>query len=131
MKAHFILYVSDQTKSCAFYRNVLGQEPALDVDGMTEFTLNDGAVLGLMPEKGIKRLLGEAISDPSMEQGAPRAELYLLVDEPQSYYERALATGARELSPLVLRDWGDQVAYCEDMDGHVLAFAKREIVMTS
>ena len=125
MKAHFILYVSDQSKSSAFYRNVLDCEPALDVDGMTEFLLNDGAVLGLMPEAGIKRLLGDAITDPKMGRNIPRAELYLFVEEPQSYYERALATGARSLSPLELRDWGDQVAYCEDMDGHVLAFAKR------
>jgi catechol 2,3-dioxygenase-like lactoylglutathione lyase family enzyme len=125
MKAHFILYVSHQSKSSAFYRNVLGQEPTLDVDGMTEFALNDGAVLGLMPETGIKRLLGDALTDPRLGQDIPRAELYLLVDEPQSYYERALACGAKTLSPLELRDWGDQVAYCEDMDGYVLAFAKR------
>ena len=45
MKAHFILYVSDQSKSSAFYRNVLDQEPALDVDGMTGFILNDGAMI--------------------------------------------------------------------------------------
>lgn len=127
MKTHFVLYVSDQRKSSAFYRSVFAQEPTLDVNGMTEFTLNDGAVLGLMPEAGIKRLLGEAIKDPKEGRGIPRAELYLLVDEPQSYYERALANGARALSPLEERNWGDRVAYCEDPDGHILAFAKREI----
>ncbi len=126
MKAHFILYVGNQPKSSAFYRNALDQEPTLDVDGMTEFTLNDGAVLGLMPEAGISRLLGEIIKDPKDGHDIPRAELYLLVDEPQSYYERALANGARALSPLQKRDWGDWVAYCEDLDGHILAFAKRE-----
>jgi catechol 2,3-dioxygenase-like lactoylglutathione lyase family enzyme len=126
MKAHFILYVGDQSRSSAFYRTVLDQEPALDVDGMTEFVLNDGAVLGLMPETGIRRLLGDAIADPAWGQGIPRAELYLLVDDPQSHYERALAEGANSLSALALRDWGDQVAYCEDFDGHILAFAKRQ-----
>lgn len=126
MKAHFILYVSDQAKSSAFYRNVLNQEPALDVDGMTEFLLNDGAILGLMPEAGIRRLLGDAIANPEWGQGIPRAELYLLVEEPQSYYERAVAEGALSLSPLLLRNWGDHVAYCEDPDGHILAFAKRQ-----
>jgi uncharacterized protein len=110
MKAHFILYVNDQSRSSAFYRSVLDQEPALDVDGMTEFIINDGAVLGLMPETGI-----------------PRAEIYLLVEDPGSYYDRAVAEGAISLSPLSLRNWGDQVAYCEDPDGHILAFAKREI----
>ncbi|HNQ95144.1 MAG: VOC family protein [Anaerolineales bacterium] len=127
MKTHFILYVSDQHKSSAFYRNLFAQEPTLDVDGMTEFTLNDGAVLGLMPETGIKRLLGEIIKDPKEGRGIPRAELYLLVEEPQFFYERALANGARALSPLEKRNWGDAVSYCEDPDGHILAFAKREV----
>lgn len=127
MKAHFILYVSDQAKSCSFYRHVLGQEPALDVEGMTEFTLNDGAILGLMPETGIKSLLGDAIKAPESGRGIPRAELYLLVEEPQLYYERALAQGANLLSPLERRNWGDVVAYCEDLDGHILAFAKRQL----
>jgi len=125
MKAHIILYVNNQTKSSVFYRCVFGLNPALDVEGMTEFNLNDGMILGLMPETGIKRLLGDAIRDPQLGHGIPRAELYLLVDEPQVYYERALEAGAKSLSSLELRDWGDTVAYCEDLDGHILAFAKR------
>jgi uncharacterized protein len=125
MKAHFILYVSDRSKSSDFYRNVLDQEPAMNVDGMTEFILNEGAVLGLMPEVGIRKLLGDVIADPAWGQGIPRAEIYLLVDEPQLFYERALAEGANPLSALAIRNWGDEVAYCEDPDGHVVAFAKR------
>ena len=125
MKTHLILYVSDQSKSSDFYRTVLGQNPALDVEGMTEFALEEGVVLGLMPEKGIKRLLGDAIRDPSLAHGIPRAEIYLIVEEPQLFYQRALETGAKSLSPLELRNWGDLVAYCEDPDGHILAFAKR------
>jgi uncharacterized protein len=125
MKAHFILYVNDQSRSAAFYRHVLDQEPTLDVDGMTEFTLSDSAILGLMPETSIRRLLGDAIADPAWGQGIPRAEVYLLVDDPEIYYEHALAEGAHPLSPLALRNWGDHVAYCEDLDGHILAFAKR------
>jgi predicted lactoylglutathione lyase len=126
MKAHVILYVRDQVKSSAFYNCVLNQNPDLDVEGMTEFNLNDDMVLGLMPETGIKRLLGEAIRDPALGNGIPRAELYLLVEEAWSYYQRALDAGAKALSPLELRDWGDMVAYCEDLDGHILAFAKRQ-----
>lgn len=43
MKAHFILYVSDQNRSAAFYGRVLGLKPQLDVPGMTEFRLSEGA----------------------------------------------------------------------------------------
>jgi glyoxalase-like protein len=125
MKAHIIFYVGNQSQSSDFYRNVLDQNPSLDAEGMTEFVLNDGAVLGLMPETGIKRLLGDAIHDPTLGRGIPRAELYFIVENPQSFYQRALNIGEKSLCPLKLRKWGDQVAYCADLDGHVLAFAKR------
>jgi len=122
--AHFILYVADQRRSQRFYAAVLGEPARLDVPGMTEFDLPGGAVLGLMPEAGARRLLGERLPDPAMAAGAPRAELYLLVDDPAAHHARAVAAGARELSPLAARDWGHHAAYSLDPDGHVLAFAK-------
>jgi catechol 2,3-dioxygenase-like lactoylglutathione lyase family enzyme len=125
MIAHFILYVADQESSTQFYRAVLDREPRLHVPGMTEFVLSDGAILGLMPASGIKRLLGERLPDPSAAAGIPRAELYLVVDDPEGYHSRALKAGAKELSPLSLRDWGHQVAYSLDVDSHVIAFARK------
>lgn len=119
---HFILYVSNQDDSAAFYTAVLGP-PRLHVPGMTEFDLPGGAVLGLMPEAGIKRLLGDALPDPTLGTSVPRCELYLLVDDASVFHRRALAAGARELSPIRSRDWGDDVGYTLDPDGHVLAFA--------
>jgi uncharacterized glyoxalase superfamily protein PhnB len=92
---------------------------------MTEFTLAEGAVLGLMPEAGIKALLGQGLPDPATARGIPRSELYLVVNKPGAHHERALAAGARELSPLARRDWGDDAAYSLDPDGHVIAFASR------
>ena len=124
MKVHFILYVKDQEQSKKFYSAVLNQEPTLHVPGMTEFELSDGCVLGLMPELGIKRLLGQHLPDPSLGRGIPRAELYLRVDNPIVYHERAIKMGAKELSGLETRDWGDIAAYSIDQDGHVIAFAK-------
>lgn len=124
MKAHFILFVADQEKSTAFYRSVLECSPRLHVPGMTEFALDDGAVLGLMPSAGIVRLLGHRLAKAEHGSDTPRAELYLLVDEPSSYFDRALRGGAQALSPLEARAWGHEVAYCFDPDGHVLAFAR-------
>jgi catechol 2,3-dioxygenase-like lactoylglutathione lyase family enzyme len=123
--AHFILYVRDQRASTAFYREVLAVAPRLDVPGMTELELASGAVLGLMPEAGIVRLLGESLPSPEAARGVPRAELYLLVDDPTAFHARALAAGARELSALSPRAWGHDAAYSLDPDAHVLAFACR------
>lgn len=110
----------------AFYRGALALEPRLHVPGMTEFVIGD-AVLGLMPEAGIMRLLGERLPDPSKGRGIPHAELYLVVADPAAYHTRALAAGAVELSGLQARDWGHDVAYALDPDGHVLAFARRRL----
>lgn len=125
-KTHLILYVHDQATSTAFYATVLNQAPALDVPGMTEFHLGEGLILGLMPESGIKRLLGDALPNPSKGAGIPRAELYVVVDDPLAYHTRALAAGASNLSDLSLRNWGQEVAYCLDLDAHVLAFARED-----
>ena len=90
---------------------------------MTEFRLNDGSMLGLMPETGIKQMLGDKLPDPSQASGIPRCELYLIVDDPATFHSRALESGAKELSELQERPWGDVAAYSLDPDGHVLVFA--------
>ena len=100
-------------------------EPVLDVPGMTEFKLGEGSTLGLMPEQGIKKLLGDKLPDPAKGSGIPRAELYLSVTDPLAYHQRSLANKGVEMSPLLNRDWGDTVAYSMDLDGHILAFGKK------
>ncbi|MCK5075601.1 MAG: glyoxalase, partial [Calditrichia bacterium] len=84
--AMFILYVKNQDASMEFYSKVLGLKPALYVPGMTEFVLNDGSSLGLMPISGIKKLLGDKLPDPEKAGKFPKSELYLTVDEPGEFY---------------------------------------------
>ncbi|MFO0586948.1 MAG: VOC family protein [Polyangiaceae bacterium] len=121
-RAHLIFFVRDQAASARFYSRVLGVAPSLDVPGMTEIEIGTSTVLGLMPEAGITRLLPAV--DPAKATGTPRAELYLIVDDPGAFHARALAAGAHELSPLAARDWGHEAAYSADPDGHILAFAR-------
>ncbi len=120
--AMFVVYVADQQVSRDFYRATLARDPILDVPGMTEFSLLNGSSLGLMPEAGIQRLLGETLPQPAFVQGTLRAEIYLLVDNPKQHLERATKAGARLLSECQERDWGDLAGYCLDMDGNVLGF---------
>lgn len=124
--AEFILYVADQARGARFYAALLAAAPTLDVPGMTEFALPGGARLGLMPEAGIRRLLGDALPDPAGAHGVPRAELYLVMPDPEAAHARGLAAGARELSPVRPRDWGHRVGYLLDPDGHVVACAAVE-----
>ncbi len=102
-KAFFILYVTDQERSRAFYEAVLGARPILDVPGMTEFRLTESSSLGLMPEEGIARLLGDGIPHPQTGSGIPRCELYLLVADPAESYHRFLAGGGKGVRQLLAR----------------------------
>ncbi|MBH9552004.1 VOC family protein [Inhella gelatinilytica] len=122
---HCILFVADPAAARDFYAAVLARPPRLDVPGMCEFDLPGGAVLGLMPEAGIRRLLGDALPDSAAARGACRSELYCLLDEdPAPWVERAVAAGARLLSPLSVRNWGHRAAYLLDPEGHLLALAQ-------
>jgi uncharacterized glyoxalase superfamily protein PhnB len=119
----FILYVTDQKRSRDFYAKLLGKEPALDVNGMTEFMLTDECKLGLMPNAGIRKILRDAVPDPETGTGIPRCELYLYVEDIAASYSNAVNAGALEVSPVQLRSWGEKAAYVSDPDGHIIAFA--------
>ena len=123
MDAICILYVADLDRSRRFYAAVLDAEPVLDVPGMKEFRLTEGATLGLMPERGIAKILGDAVPHPEKGAGIPRCEVYLRVEDPEAWYRRALDAGATDVDALRQRSWGELAAYVADPDGHVLAFA--------
>jgi hypothetical protein len=50
--------------------------------------------------------------------------MYVIVSDAAEYHRRAIAHGARELSPLADRSWGHRAAYSLAPDNHVLAFAE-------
>ena len=121
----FILYVSNQEQSKLFYQILFNQEPSLNVPGMTEFTLNDFTKIGLMPNDGIAKIIAPTLPHPELGNGIPRCELYLTIDNLKDNFERILKAGAKLISPISLRDWGDSVGYIADFDGHVIALASK------
>lgn len=120
----FILYVADQNRSRDFYSFLLDEKPVLDVPGMTEFMLTSIVKLGLMPENGIAKILGNTMPHPELGNGIPRCELYLKVENASEYMFRGEKLHAKIISPLQIRDWGDSVGYLADPDGHVIAIAE-------
>jgi len=123
-KPMIILYVGEQERSRRFYEKVLDKTPILHVPGMTEFELSENFLLGLMPESGIIKILNDKTPDPAKGNGIPRCELYLFVADPVLSLGAAINAGAKEVSKSEIRDWGDEVSYCSDPDGHIIAFAK-------
>ena len=123
-KFEIIIYCEDQNRSKDFYSAILNKEPVLDVPGMTEFQITPEVKLGLMPEDGIAKILENKTLHPSSGNGIPRCELYIYVNDVTEAYAKAISIGASEISKAKDRDWGDQVAYVSDFDGHIVAFAK-------
>ena len=121
----FILYVSNQEQSKLFYQILFNQEPTLDVLGMTEFTLNTYTKIGLMPNDGIAKIVSPTLPHPELGNGIPRCELYLTIHHLQGNFERILKAGAELISPISPREWGDNVGYIADFDGHVIALASK------
>jgi uncharacterized glyoxalase superfamily protein PhnB len=120
-----ILYVSDQETSCRFYQKIFRSEADLNVPGMTEFKLSGKCIVGLMPNSGIAKILADKTPHPESGNGIPRCELYLGVDNVQFEFDNAMGSGARLISPIIDRDWGDKVCYFADPDGHIIAFAEK------
>jgi uncharacterized glyoxalase superfamily protein PhnB len=120
-----ILYVANQQASTDFYENLFRQKADLNVPGMTEFRLSDTCKLGLMPNDGIAKILKDKTPHPQTGQGIPRCELYFYVADVATEYANAITLGAKEISGIENRDWGDKVCYFADLDGHVIAFAER------
>lgn len=121
----FILYVSNQEKSTAFYQTILGIEPSLNVPGMTEFQLNPYCKLGLMPNDGIAKIITPNLPHPTTGNGIPRCELYLSETDLENRFFICQNAGAKLISSIEPRNWGDTVFYISDFDGHVIAFASK------
>lgn len=120
----FILYVADQKKSADFYRALLKLAPSLDVPGMTEFTLSDSCKLGLMPNDGIAKILGNHTPHPQSGNVIPRCEIYLTVTDLDTIFQHAVALQVKVIAPPAIMDWGHRVCYLADPDGHIVAFAQ-------
>ncbi|GEM50807.1 hypothetical protein EB1_05970 [Empedobacter brevis NBRC 14943 = ATCC 43319] len=120
-----ILYVNDQQASTDFYARLFRQPPDLDVPGMTEFKLAENCKLGIMPNKGIAKILSDKTPHPDEGNGIPRCELYFYVDNVEFEFENAVKAGAWCISPVEDRDWGDRAGYVADPDGHIIAFAEK------
>ncbi len=120
-----ILYVNDQQQSTEFYSKLLRRVPDLNVPGMTEFNISEKCKVGLMPNDGIAKILGNKTPHPTTGSGIPRCELYFHVENIELEFNNAKESGAKLISPIEDRNWGDKVCYFADNDGHVLAFAEK------
>jgi catechol 2,3-dioxygenase-like lactoylglutathione lyase family enzyme len=95
----------------------------VDVPVYAEFELPGGMRLGLYQREGFARNTGQAPAATPL--GAiSGTEVYFYVDDLAAAVARLQAAGAKLLSPVAKRDWGDEAAYFADPDGNVLVVAR-------
>lgn len=118
-----ILAVADLSRSLAFYRAAFGWELAVDTPVYAEWVLPGGMRLGLYERHGFGRNTGRVPVRVGPEDLVP-TELYLHATDLEAAIARVEGAGARTLSALAPRDWGDDAAYFADPDGHVIVLAR-------
>lgn len=118
-----ILAVDDVARAAAFYVAAFGWARTVEVPVYVELALPGGMRLGLYERAGFGVNTGQLPAQVGRGE-ITSTELYLEADDLDATIARALAAGARLLSPRAPRDWGDDVAYLADPDGVVIALAR-------
>lgn len=118
-----ILAVDDPVRAATFYRGVFGWPVQVEVPVFIQLALPDGTGVGLYERHAFAANTG-IVPAPVAAGASSATELYFLCDDVDGVIGRLGAHGARELSPLSSRPWGDEVAYFRDPDGNVIAVAR-------
>ncbi|MHC4223545.1 MAG: VOC family protein [Planctomycetota bacterium] len=119
-----ILAVEDLERSVDFYVRAFSWPKRVDAPVYVEFELPGGRGLGLYDREAFASNAGRPPQRIAQGELAP-TELYFHCDDLAAALERIHEAGARVLSSLARRDWGDEAAYFADPDGNVLVLARR------
>lgn len=121
--ALIILAVSDLPRAVRFYRSAFGWPQEVDVPVYAEFAMPGDQRLGLYERGAFGRNTGQT-PDATPDGALTGTELYFYPADLPAAIVRLEASGARMLSKLTKRDWGDEAAYFADPDGNVLVMAR-------
>lgn len=118
-----ILAVEPLAESVAFYRAAFPWPPTVETPVYVELALPGGQRLGLYEREAFGRNTGRVPARvPAGELSS--TELYFYADDVEAASAALVAAGARCLSPLAPRPWGDEAAYFADPSGNVLVVAR-------
>lgn len=118
-----ILAVERLGECLEFYRRAFPWELRVETPVYAEFLLPGGMRLGLYQRERFGRSAGGL---PFLAPGGALlpTELYLRALDLEAAIERLESAGARQLSALSPRAWGDEVVYFADPAGNILALAR-------
>lgn len=119
-----VIAVSDVERAVGFYQSAFGWPRRADFPIYVELALPDGRGVAFYERNAFGLNTGQ-VPAPVAAGQLSGTELYLRCEDLDAAIGRLETLGARPLSPRRLRDWGDEVAYFADPEGHVLALAQR------
>jgi uncharacterized glyoxalase superfamily protein PhnB len=64
----------------------------------------------------------EVMTTPRETEGRETQSAYVVVDDVDRHYERAVAAGAEVVLPLEKQDYGGSGYTCRDLEGHIWSF---------
>ncbi|MBP9084519.1 MAG: VOC family protein [Kofleriaceae bacterium] len=117
-----ILAVDELVAHAAFYQTVLGCAASVTTPVYVEFLVGAQRI-GLYQREGFGRNIGELPGQVPAGMLAP-TELYFHTDDIMAAIDRMHAAGARQLSALAPRPWGDRAAYFADLAGNIIVLAQ-------
>ncbi len=118
-----IIAVSDLERSTQFYSDIFQWELFLQEGTVTIFELPNKNHFMLYKKESFAINPGQ---QPTMvpDGSITSTEFYFHTQDLESIILRLETHGARILSPLAKRTWGDEAAYYSDPDGNVIAVAR-------
>lgn len=124
--ALLILAVRNLERSVKFYREAFGWTQVVDTRVYVEFDVSNNQRLGLYQREGFGLNVGRVPFEIPQDELAG-TEIYFYVEDINESILSLSRAGAKELSALNLRDWGDEAAYFADLDGNVIVVAHRPV----
>jgi len=118
-----ILAVEDLETAAKFYQRAFGWPIRVEVPVYVEFGLPDGRGFGVYQREGYAHNTGQ-LPATLPAHAISATEIYLHCENLELSIKQLKEAGARELSALAERDWGDQAAYFADPDGNVIVVAR-------
>jgi predicted enzyme related to lactoylglutathione lyase len=118
-----ILAVADLRRAVDFYTRAFGWPKTVETPVYVEMSLPEGMRFGVYDRDGFARNTGQ----PPARIGTGEitsTEIYLYTADLAEAAERLRLAGARALSPIGPRAWGDEAGYFADPEGNVVVIAR-------
>ena len=121
-----ILAVTDVSRSVEFYERAFGwpRNERINYQNYVELLPPDGGALGLYNRDGYASEVGAEPANVAADGKVSPAYVYVRVEDVEATVATVEASGARLLSPLADRSWGERAAWFADPDGNVIAVAQ-------